>query len=201
MTSCPPDQCKRLADARSQFFTMTLTVATLGRVAQVLSVDRASGKLLLTRKKALLSSTLPLISSYSGIRVGQVSHGWIVSVQNFGCIVRFFGDVKGLVPVGELSRERVSVPQSLFYVGQVCGRRRGCPFCAVARLALSRSEENVSCLLVGFSYRSSERRCCPVMPLRRDCCCPSGPWRIRRARTPRGLALKLERYARTHLYG
>nr|XP_023653770.1 protein RRP5 homolog isoform X1 [Paramormyrops kingsleyae]XP_023653779.1 protein RRP5 homolog isoform X1 [Paramormyrops kingsleyae] len=86
---------------------------------RVLSVDRASQKLLLTRKKALLSSTLPLISSYSGVRVGQVSHGWIVSVQNFGCIVRFFGDVKGLVPVGELSKERVSVPQSLFYVGQV----------------------------------------------------------------------------------
>lgn len=86
---------------------------------RVLSLDVQKKRLILTRKKALVESTLPIFQSYSDARVGRISHGVIVFVKKFGCIVRFYGDVKGLVPVGELSTERVENPEGLFFIGQV----------------------------------------------------------------------------------
>lgn len=86
---------------------------------RVLAVEAASKRLLLTRKKSLIESTLPIIQSYSDARVGRVAHGSIMCVKKFGCIVRFYGEVKGLVPVQELSTEFVTDPEDLFFVGQV----------------------------------------------------------------------------------
>lgn len=73
----------------------------------------------LTRKKTLVESTLPLFLTYADARRGRVSHGYIVCVKDFGCIVRFYNDVKGLVPTNELSSEPVLSPEELFYIGQV----------------------------------------------------------------------------------
>ncbi|XP_030636412.1 protein RRP5 homolog [Chanos chanos] len=84
---------------------------------RVLSLEGT--KLALTNKKTLVNSTLPLFLSFADARVGRVSHGVIVAVRDFGCIVRFYGDVKGLVLTRELSSEPVLSPQSIFYVGQV----------------------------------------------------------------------------------
>ncbi|KAL7852604.1 hypothetical protein SRHO_G00183890 [Serrasalmus rhombeus] len=86
---------------------------------RVLFVDPVKKKLILSRKKALIESTLPLFLSYLDARVGLISHGYIVSIKDFGCIVRFYGDVKGLVPKQELTASSAVKPQSLFYVGQV----------------------------------------------------------------------------------
>uniref|UniRef100_A0A673FLS3 S1 motif domain-containing protein n=1 Tax=Sinocyclocheilus rhinocerous TaxID=307959 RepID=A0A673FLS3_9TELE len=86
---------------------------------RVLSVDTEQKKLFLTRKKALVESTLPLFLSYADAKVGRVSHGFIICVKAFGCIVRFYGDMKGLVPMQELSTEHVANPEELFFVGQV----------------------------------------------------------------------------------
>ncbi|XP_057699966.1 protein RRP5 homolog [Corythoichthys intestinalis] len=86
---------------------------------RVLSVDVDNKKLVLTRKKALIESSLPLFLSYEDARIGSVSHGYIVCVKNFGCIVRFYNGVKGLVPVNELSSEVILNPEEVFFVGQV----------------------------------------------------------------------------------
>ncbi|KAJ8389813.1 hypothetical protein AAFF_G00112820 [Aldrovandia affinis] len=86
---------------------------------RVLTVDPRLRKLVMTRKKALMESTLPLIRTYVDARIGRISHGFVVSVKDFGCIVRFYGNVKGLVPVRELTSEPLAVPEKLFYVGQV----------------------------------------------------------------------------------
>ncbi|XP_062865750.1 protein RRP5 homolog [Trichomycterus rosablanca] len=86
---------------------------------RVLSVDLAHRKIILTKKKALLETPLPLFLTYADARVGLVSHGFIVCIKDFGCVVRFFGEVKGLVPTQELTMEPTLNPQSLFYVGQV----------------------------------------------------------------------------------
>lgn len=87
--------------------------------AQVLSVDAENKKLYLTRKKAMVESSLPLFLSFSDARPGRVSHGYIVCVKDFGCIVRFYNGVKGLVPLSELSSEPIISPEEIFYVGQV----------------------------------------------------------------------------------
>ncbi|RXN09143.1 RRP5-like protein [Labeo rohita] len=86
---------------------------------RVLSVDTQQRKLFLTRKKGLIESRLPLFLSYADAKVGCISHGVIMCIKDFGCIVRFYGDVSGLVPMQELSTERVANPQDLFFVGQV----------------------------------------------------------------------------------
>ncbi len=86
---------------------------------QVLSVDPENKKLYLTRKKALVESSLPLFLSYTDARPGRVSHGYIVCIKDFGCIVRFYNSVKGLVPINELSSEPIVSPEEVFYVGQV----------------------------------------------------------------------------------
>ncbi|XP_074485164.1 protein RRP5 homolog [Sebastes fasciatus] len=90
---------------------------------RVLSVDAEKKSLYLTRKKALVHSDLPLFLSYTDARPGRVSHGYIVCIKNFGCIVRFYNSVKGLVPLGELSSEPVTKPEEVFYVGQVLKAR------------------------------------------------------------------------------
>lgn len=89
---------------------------------QVLSVEPENKKLYLTRKKALVESSLPLFRTFADARPGRVSHGYIVCVKDFGCIVRFYNDVKGLVPLSELSSEPISQPEDVFYVGQVSSR-------------------------------------------------------------------------------
>lgn len=86
---------------------------------RVLSVDAENKKLYLTRKKALVDSSLPLFLSYNDARPGRVSHGYIVCIKDFGCIIRFYNNVKGLVPVHELSSEPLINPEEVFYVGQV----------------------------------------------------------------------------------
>ncbi|XP_042340555.1 protein RRP5 homolog isoform X2 [Plectropomus leopardus] len=86
---------------------------------RVLSVDAENKRLYLTRKKALVESTLPLFLSYADARPGRVSHGYIVCIKDFGCIVRFYNNVKGLVPLSELSSEPIVSPEEVFYVGQV----------------------------------------------------------------------------------
>uniref|UniRef100_H3C389 Protein RRP5 homolog n=1 Tax=Tetraodon nigroviridis TaxID=99883 RepID=H3C389_TETNG len=86
---------------------------------RVLSVEPESKKLYLTRKKALVESSLPLFRTFADARPGRVSHGYIVCIKDFGCIVRFYNDVKGLVPLSELSSEPISRPEDVFYVGQV----------------------------------------------------------------------------------
>ncbi|TNM85943.1 hypothetical protein fugu_008214 [Takifugu bimaculatus] len=86
---------------------------------RVLSVEPEHKKLFLTRKKALVESSLPLFRTISDARPGCVSHGYIVCIKDFGCIVRFYNDVKGLVPLSELSSEPISQPKDFFYIGQV----------------------------------------------------------------------------------
>ncbi|TKS69125.1 Protein RRP5 -like protein NF-kappa-B-binding protein [Collichthys lucidus] len=86
---------------------------------RVLTVEAENKKLYLTRKKALIESPLPLFLSYADARPGRVSHGYIVCIKDFGCIVRFYNNVKGLVPLRELSSEPILSPKEVFYVGQV----------------------------------------------------------------------------------
>ncbi|XP_076584082.1 protein RRP5 homolog isoform X2 [Chaetodon auriga] len=86
---------------------------------RVLSVDAGKKKLYLTRKKALVESSLPLFLSFADARPGRVSHGHIVCIRDFGCIFRFYNNVKGLVPLRELSSEVITNPEEVFYVGQV----------------------------------------------------------------------------------
>ncbi|XP_064000521.1 protein RRP5 homolog [Pogoniulus pusillus] len=86
---------------------------------RVLECNPAGKKLILTLKKSLVQSNLPVLSSYEDAKPGLITHGFVVCAREFGCIVKFYNDVKGLVPKHELSSETASCPDKVFHEGQV----------------------------------------------------------------------------------
>lgn len=74
---------------------------------------------MMTLKKTLIESKLPAITCYDDAKPGLQTHGFILRVKDYGCIVKFYNDVQGLVPRHELSAEYVPDPESVFYTGQV----------------------------------------------------------------------------------
>lgn len=85
----------------------------------MLECNPAGKKLILTLKKSLVQSKLPVLSSYEDAKPGLITHGFVVCAREFGCIVKFYNDVKGLVPKNELSSEPISCPDKVFHEGQV----------------------------------------------------------------------------------
>ncbi|XP_065495074.1 protein RRP5 homolog [Caloenas nicobarica] len=86
---------------------------------RVLECNPAGKKLILTLKKSLVQSKLPVLCSYEDAKPGLITHGFVVCAREFGCIVKFYNDVKGLVPKNELSSEPISCPDKVFHEGQV----------------------------------------------------------------------------------
>uniref|UniRef100_A0A803YNN3 Protein RRP5 homolog n=1 Tax=Meleagris gallopavo TaxID=9103 RepID=A0A803YNN3_MELGA len=86
---------------------------------RVLECNPEEKKLFLTLKKTLVQSKLPVLSSYEDAEPGLITHGFVVCAREFGCIVKFYNDVKGLVPKNELSSEPISCPDKVFHDGQV----------------------------------------------------------------------------------
>ncbi|KAM6347613.1 protein RRP5 homolog isoform 2-T2 [Alca torda] len=86
---------------------------------RVLECNPGGKKLILTLKKSLVQSKLPVLSNYEDAKPGLITHGFVVCAKEFGCIVKFYNDVKGLVPKNELSSEPISCPDKVFHDGQV----------------------------------------------------------------------------------
>ncbi|ORX93442.1 nucleic acid-binding protein [Basidiobolus meristosporus CBS 931.73] len=86
---------------------------------RVLHTDASQRKVILTLKKSLVNSQLPIVKSYSDAAPGVSTHGVITSVKPTGCIVTFFNNVKALAPLPELSDSFIKDPTTHFNVGQV----------------------------------------------------------------------------------
>ncbi|XP_062070933.1 protein RRP5 homolog [Lepus europaeus] len=86
---------------------------------RVLLCDPEAKKLIMTLKKTLVESKLPPITCYADAQPGLQTHGVIIRVKDYGCIVKFYNDVQGLVPKHELSAQYIPDPGSVFYTGQV----------------------------------------------------------------------------------
>ncbi|KAK3095914.1 hypothetical protein FSP39_020750 [Pinctada imbricata] len=86
---------------------------------RVLTVDKAKQKVKLTHKKSLVNSKYAPLTSMSQLEVGLEAEGFIADVKDKGCLVVFYNDMKGWVPLKELSTEYIPLPQKVFYKGQV----------------------------------------------------------------------------------
>ncbi|XP_053306401.1 protein RRP5 homolog [Spea bombifrons] len=86
---------------------------------RVLTADPTAKKLILTRKKTLLNSRLPVIASFEDAKPGLITHGFIVSIKTYGCIVKFYNEVQALALRSQLSSEPIHNPEEVFYKGQV----------------------------------------------------------------------------------
>ncbi|XP_069755491.1 protein RRP5 homolog [Narcine bancroftii] len=88
-------------------------------MCRVLTVNAKAKKVTLTLKKTLVRSKLRIITRYEEGVPGEVAHGYVVCIRPFGCIIRFYGDVRGLVPLHELSDQALPSLEEAFYMGQV----------------------------------------------------------------------------------
>jgi rRNA biogenesis protein RRP5 len=86
--------------------------------ARVLSTNPAMHQLRLTLKKTLVNTESPPIKSYDELAVGLQAPGTIVKVLQHGAIVQFYGQLRGFLPVSEMSEAYISDPKEHFRVGQ-----------------------------------------------------------------------------------
>ncbi|XP_007665837.1 protein RRP5 homolog isoform X2 [Ornithorhynchus anatinus] len=86
---------------------------------RVLSCIPSMKKLVLTLKKTLVNSDLPVITSYRAAKPQLQAHGFISKITEVGCIVGFYNNVRGLVPKGRLGVDCSEDLKSVFYLGQV----------------------------------------------------------------------------------
>ncbi|KAK4106327.1 nucleic acid-binding protein [Parathielavia hyrcaniae] len=86
--------------------------------ARVLSTNPAMHQLRLTLKKTLVNSDAPPIKSYDELAVGLQVPGTIVTVLQHGAIVQFYGQLRGFLPVSEMSEAYIHDPKEHFRVGQ-----------------------------------------------------------------------------------
>ena len=86
---------------------------------RVLSVEPSRRRLLLSCKKSFVRSALEPLTDYSQVVLGAVYQGVISSVHHYGCIVRFYSNVRGLVMKSELSSSQIITDPTLyFWAGQ-----------------------------------------------------------------------------------
>ncbi|XP_014641189.1 PREDICTED: protein RRP5 homolog isoform X2 [Ceratotherium simum simum] len=115
---------------------------------RVLLCDPEAKKLMMTLKKTLVESKLPAITCYADAKPGLQTHGFILRVKDYGCIVKFYNDVQGLVPKHELSAEYVPDPERVFYTGQV------------VKVAVLNCEPSKERMLLSFKLLSDSKKEC-----------------------------------------
>lgn len=88
---------------------------------KVLTVDHLSNTpaLLLTCKKGLLMTKVPILSSYKEATPGVTTKGVIVNIKDNGLVLTFLNEVQGWVPSSELGAYKIQNPEKVFFKGQV----------------------------------------------------------------------------------
>ena len=87
--------------------------------ARVLSTDPEKRQIRLTLKKTLVNSDAEAWTSYEGLKPGLQAPGTLFNVQAFGAVVRFYGSVRGFLPVSEASESYIEDMREHFRTGQV----------------------------------------------------------------------------------
>ncbi|CEJ58262.1 Putative Function: RRP5 is required for formation of both 18S and 5. 8S rRNA in yeast [Penicillium brasilianum] len=87
--------------------------------ARILSVNLDKRQIRLTLKKSLLNSESAIWNDYKDIVAGAQSPGTIVNLQPHGAVVQFYGNIRGFLPVSEMSSAYIKDPAEHFRLGQV----------------------------------------------------------------------------------
>ncbi len=91
--------------------------------ARVLDVDPSRNRIVLTCKKSLVKSDLPIVGSMQDARVGVVTHATVFRVQVNSIIVNLFGGLKALIPGREASEASFEDVKASFTEGKVVKMR------------------------------------------------------------------------------
>lgn len=85
---------------------------------KIIEINRRQGKVVMSHKMAAgEKQRVDSHKIFDELEVGQVRHGTVTSIKNFGAFVDI-GGVEGLIHLSELSWKRVNHPSDLLKVGQ-----------------------------------------------------------------------------------
>ena len=85
---------------------------------KVIEINRRQGKIVLSHKLAAGEKEKQLsVKIFEELEAGQVRHGTVSSIKNFGAFVDI-GGIEGLIHLSELSWKRVKHPSEVLKVGQ-----------------------------------------------------------------------------------
>ncbi|RKF58865.1 rRNA biogenesis protein rrp5 [Erysiphe neolycopersici] len=87
--------------------------------ARVLSTDATKRQIRLTLKKSLVNSDAKQFLDYRTIEPRMNSPGTIINIIPSGAVVQFYGNVRGFLPVAEMSEAYIKDPSHHFHIGQV----------------------------------------------------------------------------------
>lgn len=85
---------------------------------QIITVDEAEGKLVLSAKELLQEQAAEERNSrIASIPVGLVTEGVVETLQNYGAFVRLENGLSGLVHISQISNKRIKSPAAVLHVG------------------------------------------------------------------------------------
>ena len=87
--------------------------------ARVLSTEPSKRQMRLTLKKTLVNSDAAPIQSFKDVSVGMQALGTIINVLQKGAVVQFYGQLRGFLPLSEMSEAYIQDPKEHFRKGQV----------------------------------------------------------------------------------
>jgi ribosomal protein S1 len=102
---------KETEESFESFVGKTLTI-------KIIEINRRQGKVVMSHKMAAGEKVRPDASKvFEELEVGQIKHGKVTSIKNFGVFVDI-GGVEGLIHLTEMAWKRVKHPSDLMKVGQ-----------------------------------------------------------------------------------
>ena len=66
------------------------------------AVDKERKRVLLTLKKSLVDSVLPIVASIDEVTIGSLAMGVVIKVLEKGILVEYIGGLKAFIPKKEL---------------------------------------------------------------------------------------------------
>jgi small subunit ribosomal protein S1 len=82
---------------------------------EIINIDKDKLQLTLSKKRLLSDPWLEIKKKYP---VGTLVEGKVVNITNFGAFIRLEDNIDGLVPLSEISHDKIDNPTSLLSVGQ-----------------------------------------------------------------------------------
>jgi ribosomal protein S1 len=88
---------------------------------RILQLVPSEKRCILTAKKTLIKSKLDLISSYDQLHTGLQTYGVVVAIKDYGLLLSFLGDMRGILPRHEISKSITKEQDlnELYYMGQL----------------------------------------------------------------------------------
>ncbi|KAI8105276.1 hypothetical protein M9435_000444 [Picochlorum sp. BPE23] len=86
---------------------------------RVLEVNKRKKKIVITLKKTLVDSKLPILASIKDASAGMKSYGVVTGIKDHGIFVTFFNCLSGLIGNDHLGIKSSETPHEVFTLGQI----------------------------------------------------------------------------------